>query len=110
GDDIARPCFLDTRALKSTESKELGHAPAFDRIAVTIEDLHYLVWADGAGCNASGDNAPEIRVGFENCPQHTKRPIFDLRGFHVSEHEIEERRHRLFPPFQGRRHPPFLPR
>ena len=79
GDDIARLGFLDTRALKSAESEELGHAPAFDQIAVTIEHLHSLVWPDGAGCNASCDNATEIRLASRIVPSMLKRPIFDLR-------------------------------
>ena len=67
------PRFLDTRALKSAESEELGHAPAFDQIAVTIEHLHSLVWPDGAGW-PSCDNATEIGLASRIVPSMRSSP------------------------------------
>src|SRR5262249_40539720 len=110
GNDVAGLCLIDTRALKSAKCQELGHTAVFDQIAVTVEHFDVLVWLDGGGRNAAGNDAAEIGVGLENSAEHAERPIFDLGRSHVVEHEVKERHHRLLRPFQCWCHPTFLGR
>ncbi len=73
GNDVAGKTFLDRRPLQAAEGKHLGDAALLDQFAVAVEHFDRLVGLHRAGEDAASDDAPEIRVGFEDRTQHAER-------------------------------------
>ena len=71
--------FIDRHALEPAEGQHLGDAAGLDQLAVVVEHLHRLVRLHRAGRDAAGDDAAEIRVGFENGAEQAERAFFDHR-------------------------------
>ena len=64
-----------------------------------------------AGGDAAGDDAAEIRIGFEDGAEQPERPLLDLRRSDMGEHQVEQRLHAgVLRPLGARRHPAFLGR
>ena len=62
-----------------------------------------------SGGDAAGNQAPEIRIGFENGAEQTERPLFHHRRLDVVEDEIEQRLHAVVVrAFEAGRHPALL--
>ncbi len=109
-DDVAGFRLVHAGAFKPAEGEQLGDAAGLDQPAIAVEHLDGLVDLDAAGKDAAGDDTAEIGIGLEDGAEHAERPLFHGGRLHVSEHEIEQRRHRFLRSFQILRHPAFLGR
>ena len=61
GDDVAGFGALHRHARQAAEGQQLGGARAFDDLAVAVQRLDLAVDGDGAGFDAAGQHAAEIR-------------------------------------------------
>ncbi len=108
GHDVARERFLDRLPLEPAEGQHLGDAAFLDQLAIAIQHLDALVGLDGARGDAAGDDPAEIRIGFQDGAQEPQRAGLDRGGFHMADHQVEQRRHGDLGALGALRHPAFL--
>ena len=110
-DDVARGRLVEADTLEPAEGEHFRHAALLDEPAVVVEHLHHVVRLDRARGDAAGDDASEIRVGFEDGAEQAERTLLDPGRRHVAQHEVEQRPHALvLRAVDAFRHPAFLGR
>ena len=108
-DDVAGFRLVHGGAFDAAESQHLGNTAGLDQLAIMIEHLDALVRLDRSRSNASGDDAAEIGIGFQNGAEQAERAFLHHRRLDVAEDQIEQRLHAVVVrTLKRRRHPALL--
>src|SRR5450755_1887572 len=110
-DDVPGFRLFHGGAFNAAESQHLGNTAGLDQLAFMIEYLDALVGLDRSRSNASGDDAAEIVIGFQDGAEQAERAFLHHRRLDVAEDQIEQRLHAVVVrTLKRRRHPALLGR
>src|SRR5664280_1703397 len=104
------PASASSTAVRSMPRKASTLVTAgFDQLAIMIEHLDALVRLDRSRSNASGNDAAEIGISFQNGAEQAERTFLHHRRLDVAEDQIEQRLHAVVVrTLKCRRHPALL--